>query len=307
MKNNMPKFSVIVITYNQEHLIGRALDSIIIQKEFLHEIIVSDDCSTDNNWNVIQEYKKEFPDIIKPFRQKKNVGIFENLISTYNNVEGNIIYHCAGDDVLCNELLQNAYNFIIKNKLDCMNNAFVLYSDFKTISPNCKEKVFRNNLITKHDPISLKLRNLIFNRSNGISRKVFENFHSVKNIGIFSDGLVDIQRVIYSNINYYIPYTGSIYYSGIGIGSQTNKQAIIDSYLNLLDEYCETISNLKSKDLIWIEYQKSLFQFKKHNSFNNYIKLFKSYSFLNELEFGFIFAFSEMKRIIILSLKLFLK
>ena len=50
----MVKINVLIITYNQEDLIKRAIDSILCQKEYgLNKIVVSDDCSSDNTWNVL--------------------------------------------------------------------------------------------------------------------------------------------------------------------------------------------------------------------------------------------------------------
>ena len=45
------KISVLIVTYKQADVIGRNIESIIQQKEYgLHEIIICDDCSPDNNW-----------------------------------------------------------------------------------------------------------------------------------------------------------------------------------------------------------------------------------------------------------------
>ena len=97
-----PRHTIIVITFNQEGLIGRALDSILNQKEFIYEIIIFDDCSTDKTWMVIQEYKNKYPSIIKPFRNPINLGIFGNIESTWAKASGDIIWYLSGDDEFCN-------------------------------------------------------------------------------------------------------------------------------------------------------------------------------------------------------------
>ncbi len=57
MTDCKPKVSVIVLTYNQEKLIGRTLDSILAQKcDFPFEIIVGEDCSTDGTLAVCRDY-----------------------------------------------------------------------------------------------------------------------------------------------------------------------------------------------------------------------------------------------------------
>lgn len=55
--------SVMVISHNQAHLIRRCLDSILAQKITAPwEIVISDDASTDDTWDVIQEYVKQYPE-----------------------------------------------------------------------------------------------------------------------------------------------------------------------------------------------------------------------------------------------------
>lgn len=57
------KLSVMVISHNQAHLIRRCLDSILAQKIAAPwEIVISDDASTDDTWDVIQEYVRQYPE-----------------------------------------------------------------------------------------------------------------------------------------------------------------------------------------------------------------------------------------------------
>lgn len=55
--NSMPLVSVIIPTYNVERYIEECLDSILNQNYPNIEIIVCDDCSTDNTWNILGNYK----------------------------------------------------------------------------------------------------------------------------------------------------------------------------------------------------------------------------------------------------------
>ena len=69
------KVSVCVVTYNQEKYIRKCLQSIIDQKaDFDFEIIIADDCSTDNTPTIIQEFYAKYPEIVKPIFREKNIG-----------------------------------------------------------------------------------------------------------------------------------------------------------------------------------------------------------------------------------------
>ena len=161
------------------------------------------------------------------------------------------------------------------------NDLFTLYFDWKSVDLNGNERVYSNALIRKHNAISLKLRGLVCNRTTGISKNVVKKFFPVrKDIGIFADGLVDIQTQLFAENNYYSPFIGSIYYSGIGIGSRTNSIERLKSYINLWDEFQLLLDNISIKDKYWINFQKAriLFMLDKNpvNLFHYFRYYFKS-------------------------------
>lgn len=93
------KVSVMLLTYNHEEYIRQALDSILCQKvSFSYEILVGDDCSPDGTQSVIREYMKKYPDIIKGFLRKKNVGGKKNIYSLMMHCKGEYIAFLEGDD-----------------------------------------------------------------------------------------------------------------------------------------------------------------------------------------------------------------
>jgi len=101
IKNANPKVSIICLTYNHEKYIKNALDSFLMQKvNFNMEIIIHDDSSTDKTIDIIKEYQKSNPNIIKAIIQKENqrsIGgnVFANA---YNVAQGKYIAYCEGDD-----------------------------------------------------------------------------------------------------------------------------------------------------------------------------------------------------------------
>lgn len=63
--------SVICTAYNHEKYIRQCLDGFAMQKtNFKFEVIVHDDASTDKTADIIREYQKKYPEIIKPIFQK---------------------------------------------------------------------------------------------------------------------------------------------------------------------------------------------------------------------------------------------
>lgn len=94
-----PLVSIVVVAYNQQLSLSKTLDSLLAQKVgFPYEIVVGEDCSTDNTREVLQGYVKRYPDIIKPVYNETNKGVLGNYASTLVHCKGKYIAGCAGDD-----------------------------------------------------------------------------------------------------------------------------------------------------------------------------------------------------------------
>lgn len=94
-----PKISVMVITYNQEHLIAETLDSVLNQGYENLEIVVADDCSTDCSREIILEYQRRYPHIVIPVLNKSNLGITGNSNAAFFACTGDLVAILGGDDL----------------------------------------------------------------------------------------------------------------------------------------------------------------------------------------------------------------
>ena len=63
--------SIIIPVYNAENFIKRCLDSIIKCNNKKLEIIIVDDCSVDNSYEICKSYENKY-DFIKLYKNKKN-------------------------------------------------------------------------------------------------------------------------------------------------------------------------------------------------------------------------------------------
>ncbi|MDE7411494.1 MAG: glycosyltransferase [Paramuribaculum sp.] len=91
--------SVVMISYNQENEISEAIHGVIKQKtQFPIELIISDDASTDATYEIIMNWAKRYPTIIKPYRNDCNVGIQANYLKALSQCRGKYVAMCDGDD-----------------------------------------------------------------------------------------------------------------------------------------------------------------------------------------------------------------
>lgn len=109
--------SVIVLTYNHEKYIRQALDSILMQQvDFKYEILVGDDCSTENTPQILLEYQQKYPGIFCLRLRHKNIGATKNLYELLMLAQGKYIAYLEGDDYWCIPTkLQRQVDFLEKH------------------------------------------------------------------------------------------------------------------------------------------------------------------------------------------------
>lgn len=112
-----PKVSVCIITYNQEKYIRKCLESVLTQDtDFSYEIIIGDDCSKDGTTEIVRDFEKQYPDIVKPIFHKKNVGGMNNYLAVHRAAKGDYVCHVDGDDWLRPNKLNIQKKFLDNNK-----------------------------------------------------------------------------------------------------------------------------------------------------------------------------------------------
>ena len=144
MLPGIPRISVKIITYNQEVLIRRAIDSILPQLDYVYEICISDDCSQDGTWAVLEEYSQKYPGLFKLSRNEVNVGIFENIERSRALPTGDIVYTLAGDDECGDGWFKAVVEYINAHHIDYKNELFCIYGDYECHYPNGDTFVFSN-------------------------------------------------------------------------------------------------------------------------------------------------------------------
>lgn len=216
--------NVLIITYNQQSILPRAIESILSQKDYgLNKIVIQDDCSSDGTWNVIQDYIAIEPDMIIANQNARNLGIYANANALLcNSGSADFYIFLAGDDELKPGLFQALQKYSSKENLNCEEEIGVFF-DWESVRPDGLSYIFSQSLVSKgYSPYSLFIRHRIYQRGMFISRKIMDSYEPT----ILSEGL-NLAEFIFSSQairkvqkSYYIPVVGSIYYNGIGVSTQ---------------------------------------------------------------------------------------
>lgn len=128
----MFSLSVIIPNYNNVEFISQCLDSIINQSLMPNEIVVVDDCSTDNSGEVLKRYEQSY-DFIRVIYLEKNQGVQNARNTGLNCAKSEYVTFIDGDDFYYNkDKLKNEMELISKYRkqnIDILAYSAVVYTD----------------------------------------------------------------------------------------------------------------------------------------------------------------------------------
>jgi len=110
------KVSIITPTYNSIRFIEETIQSILNQTYQNWELLITDDCSTDGTWKLLQKYQKQ-DERIKIFRLEKNSGPGVARNNSIKNAKGRFIAFCDSDDQWKPDKLEKQIKFMLENDL----------------------------------------------------------------------------------------------------------------------------------------------------------------------------------------------
>jgi glycosyltransferase involved in cell wall biosynthesis len=118
----IPLVSVVLVTYNSEPYVLETLESIKSQSYLNIELIISDDCSSDNTINICKKWLDQNEERfirVEIVRHIDNTGITPNYNRGTLYARGEWIKYIAGDDILVANCIQRYVDnvFVLKNKI----------------------------------------------------------------------------------------------------------------------------------------------------------------------------------------------
>lgn len=116
-----PHLSICCITYNHAAYIRQCLEGFVMQQtSFSFEVLIHDDASTDGTEEIVKEFERKYPHIIKPLYEKENQwvkGRRGSKVFNFPRAVGKYIAMCEGDDYWTDPLkLQKQVDFLEKNE-----------------------------------------------------------------------------------------------------------------------------------------------------------------------------------------------
>jgi glycosyltransferase involved in cell wall biosynthesis len=96
-----PAVTLGLVAYNQEKYVREAIDAAFAQMFSPLEIILSDDCSPDQTFAIMEEMAAAYrgPHSVRTRREPSNVGLVQHLMNVARAAQGDLLVVAAGDDI----------------------------------------------------------------------------------------------------------------------------------------------------------------------------------------------------------------
>ena len=157
---SIPKMSVIVLSYNQEEYIAECMEGILAQKgEFLLELVIGDDRSTDRTLEIIKSYLDNFRHNnmeVNILSADGNLGMTPNFKRCWFACTGDYIAFCEGDDYWTDPYkLQKQIDFMKSHPACalCFNDLHIYSQERGEFSTTTLQQQLAEEVITTRDII----------------------------------------------------------------------------------------------------------------------------------------------------------
>jgi glycosyltransferase EpsE len=166
-------------TYNGGATLARAIDSIINQSYQNLELIIVDDASDLSTNKILAEYEKANKDLIKVFRNQKNIGLARSLNIGFSKAEGQYFARMDDDDSSELNRLELQVKYLEQNKdIDLVGTGMKLVDNqlnfIGVLKMPANDKEIKKFFI-KGNPIchpTVMMRRSFFEKSGGYDEKL---------------------------------------------------------------------------------------------------------------------------------------
>lgn len=240
------KISIVMATYNGEKFIREQLDSFSNQTILPDELVVCDDCSSDNTLAILQEYKAKASFNVIILKAEKNQGSTKAFELAVKKATGDWIFFSDQDDVWSSNKIEEFLIAIDSNE----NNLGLVYSDYEVVDENL-------NALDKNLYVAFDYKNPIIETEN--AWKLF-----LKTCAI-SGCIMAVKKEVIENA---LPFNSVIHDRWIVfVASMTSKIKYIDKKLFFYRQHASQQIGINYTKTNEIDAEKALYYFKESINF----------------------------------------
>jgi glycosyltransferase involved in cell wall biosynthesis len=200
-----PLLTLFVCAFNQEKFIRKAVEGALAQTYSPLEIILSDDCSADGTFGIMEEMAAAYrgPHQIVLNRNTKNLGIGGHVNRIVELSHGELLIGAAGDDISFKDRTERLYRAWVESS----GTAYSIYSDMVEIDSAGREKgIWHKDAPPIHiASVEEAVRRgaaPVFGCSHAFHRETFELFGPMDESVVHEDHAIPFRSLLLGTIKY---------------------------------------------------------------------------------------------------------
>lgn len=200
--NINPLVSFILCTYNQSEFVVEAINGALSQTYSPLEIIISDDCSSDNTFAIITDMVNQYQGVhtIIVNQNSINVGTSEHVNQIVQRATGELLVFSAGDDVS----LSHRVSTIVERWVNSGSVAF-----FSNLNRMNSDSQLLGNIYTTPPVFAERISDILHGKpcwtigaSFACDKRVFNYFNKIPKAVLQEDGCLAFRALLLGNIEY---------------------------------------------------------------------------------------------------------
>lgn len=238
-----PLVTFALFAYNQEEFIRDAVLGAFAQSYDSLEIILSDDCSSDNTFNIMEDlfFSYSGRHNIKLLRNNVNIGLISHVNKVIGCSSGELIVLAAGDDISLSNRVNRIVECYVGNKKPMLIHSRAIEIDRsdkvlidKTIDYSIFKKINYKNIASSYS--------VYLGASGACSREMFNKYGIISFLGAYEDLIFGFRAVIEDKI-FFIDDDLLYYRVGVGIsrggagtlkGEFSNRKRLVKVHLDVV-------------------------------------------------------------------------
>ncbi len=194
------KYSLTLLAYNQQDFVAESVGSVLAQQCQPIEILLSDDCSTDRTFEIMQEIASVYkgPHSVVLNRNPRNLGVIEHIQRTHEMSTGDIIIYAAGDDISyphrCERIIERfeaTGALLVHSLADCVS------IDGSRLPPSYLGSVMYH----KTNAVDVcKSGSLYLGATTAYSKRLTEKFGHMRNPLLYEDLIIGFRGVLEGSV-----------------------------------------------------------------------------------------------------------
>jgi len=197
-----PLITFMMIAYNQERYIREAIEGAFSQTYSPLEILLSDDCSSDHTFEIMQTIAAAYhgPHQVRLNRTEQNLGSGGHIDRLMELARGDFIVVAAGDDISMPERTARVWQAYV----DSGGRAMSIYSSMRVIDEHgqAQETVTKPPHDTANDIEAYLKAGGVCGCSHAWHRRVFDVFGPMLPGTVYEDKVIPLRSVLLGEIRY---------------------------------------------------------------------------------------------------------